>query len=90
MSIAYLTICCVSDREKLARERVLKSQKLQLGMTDNEVKEIIGQPDTIIFYDRVGCCPAYLYDLNDDSYGAAVVRFDSLDRVESIRFPKQD
>ncbi len=68
--VGLTVICCVSDKEIQARERIRKSIKLEIGMTNGDVKKLIGEPDTVIFYDRQDCCPAYLYDLNDDSYGA--------------------
>ncbi len=49
--VGLTVICCVSDKEIQARERIRKSIKLEIGMTNGDVKKLIGEPDTVIFYD---------------------------------------
>jgi hypothetical protein len=86
--ILLFTFCsCNMANDIKARYRLSKSTRIELGMSPQAVIDIVGQPDTIIYFDNPNCCPAYLYEINDDRFGFGDIRFDSLSKVISIRFP---
>jgi len=90
ITLLLIFCSCNSDKEAKAKDRISKSQKIELGMSTQAVISIVGQPDTIIYFNNPNCCPAYLYEINDDSFGSGDIRFDSLSKVKSVRFPNNN
>lgn len=74
-----------SHRAILARERLTGFEKINIGMSTVDVERIVGKPDRINTYNNI---TGYLYDINDDSYGSAVIKFNDGKRVTEVQFPK--
>ncbi len=65
-------------------KNIENSKKIKFGMTDLDVIEIMGRPDTIINDGLIFYC----YNLNDDSFGTGQIHFDSTMKVDKLYFPK--
>ena len=66
------------------KENINSSKSIRIGMTKDDVLQIMGKPDTTI----KDACPIFCYSVNDDSYGSGQILFDSTMKVRDIYFPK--
>jgi hypothetical protein len=74
-----------STKAKKGKENLLNLKKIRQGMSENEVKQIMGFPDTIITRENYAI---YCYDLYDESYEGQIL-IDSLDKVIQIYSPEK-
>lgn len=63
---------------------ITHSKAIIIGMTEGEVLNIMGKPDTIV-NDKL---TIYCYGINDESYGYGQILFDSTMKVKDKYFPK--
>jgi len=75
-----------SSKAKKGKENLLNLKKIMQGMSENEVKQIMGFPDTIITREDY---IIYCYDLHNESYGYGKILIDSLDKVIQIYSPEK-
>lgn len=69
----------INGKENLANSKILRN-----GMSEDEIKKIMGEPDTVI----KEACLIYCYDINDESFGYGQISLDSSKRVKQIYFPQ--
>jgi hypothetical protein len=86
IAIFYVNYDAHFSKRAIKGKKVIEnSKKIVIGMTEKELLNIMGQPDTII-KDTISI---YYYDLNDDSYGSGTVYIDSTMRVKNKFFPNK-
>lgn len=87
ITVTILALNYQSHFSKVAikgKENLTLSKSLRVGMSDDEVLKIMGNPDTTIKNDN----PIYCYVINDESFGYGQIMFDSTMKVIEIYFPK--
>jgi len=73
-----------SNRAINGKENLANSKSLRNGMSEDEIKKIMGEPDTVIKEASL----IYCYDINDESFGYGQIFLDSSKRVKQIYFPQ--
>ena len=87
LGLIVLWILYITYDNRVGKRNMENSQKITIGMSENEVIAVMGKPDNIITETKSGE-HHYTYSTNSDSFTHIQITFDSeIKKVEEIYIP---